>query len=61
MEQRTVLVIAHRLSTVREADKIIVMEKGGIIESGKHEELISSKGHYANLWRHQSDMIPEYA
>jgi ABC-type multidrug transport system fused ATPase/permease subunit len=61
MEQRTVLVIAHRLSTVREADKIIVMKKGGIIESGKHEELISNKGHYANLWRHQSDMIPEYA
>lgn len=61
MEQRTVLVIAHRLSTVREADKIIVMEQGGIIESGKHEELIANQGHYANLWRHQSDMIPEYA
>lgn len=61
MEHRTVLVIAHRLSTVRRADKIVVMEKGRIIESGNHDALISQNGHYANLWRHQSDLIPEYS
>ena len=58
--QRTVLVIAHRLSTVRRADKIVVMEQGRIIESGNHEALIELGGHYADLWAHQSDLIPEY-
>lgn len=61
MEHRTVLVIAHRLSTVRQADQIVVMENGRIIESGKHADLIAQEGHYADLWRHQSDLIPEYA
>ena len=58
--QRTVLVIAHRLSTVRRADKIVVMEQGRIIESGNHAALIELGGHYADLWAHQSDLIPEY-
>ncbi|MGB0744871.1 MAG: ABC transporter ATP-binding protein [Opitutales bacterium] len=61
MEHRTVLVIAHRLSTVRQADKIVVLEKGSIIECGDHQQLIAQDGHYADLWRHQSDLIPEYA
>ena len=61
MEHRTVLIIAHRLSTVRRADKIVVMEQGRVIESGDHDSLIAQQGHYANLWRHQSDLIPEYA
>jgi ABC-type multidrug transport system fused ATPase/permease subunit len=61
VEARTVLVIAHRLSTVRRADKIVVMEQGKIIESGTHEALIRQAGHYADLWAHQSDLIPEYS
>lgn len=60
VEQRTVLVIAHRLSTVRRADKIIVLSAGQIIESGTHPELLALEGHYAKLWSHQSDLIPEY-
>ena len=58
--QRTVLVIAHRLSTVRQADNIVVMEKGRIIEQGSHDQLLQRDGHYADLWRHQSDLIPEF-
>jgi subfamily B ATP-binding cassette protein HlyB/CyaB len=46
---RTVIIIAHRLSTVRGAQRIIVMEKGQIIEQGKHEELLQLKGQYARL------------
>lgn len=61
VQERTVLVIAHRLSTVRRANKIVVMEQGCIIESGTHEALIEQDGHYADLWQHQSDLIPEYA
>jgi ABC-type multidrug transport system fused ATPase/permease subunit len=61
VQERTVLVIAHRLSTVRRADKIVVMKQGRIIESGSHEALIEQGGHYADLWRHQSDLIPEYS
>lgn len=61
VEERTVLVIAHRLSTVRRADKIVVMQEGRIIESGSHDALIGQNGHYADLWRHQSDLIPEYS
>ena len=59
VKERTVLVIAHRLSTVRRADNIIVLEAGRIIESGSHQELLAKGGHYAELWNHQSDQIPE--
>jgi ATP-binding cassette, subfamily B, bacterial len=55
---RTSIVIAHRLSTVRAADRIIVLRNGQIIEQGNHEGLLASGGHYAELYttyfRHQS-------
>jgi ATP-binding cassette subfamily B protein len=54
--ERTTLVIAHRLSTVRHADRIMVMERGVIVESGRHEQLISADGAYANLWRVQAGL-----
>jgi subfamily B ATP-binding cassette protein HlyB/CyaB len=51
---RTVLIIAHRLSTVRGADRIITIEKGRIVEDGTHDELLCRGGRYASLYRHQS-------
>ena len=53
MENRTTLVIAHRLSTVENADHIIVLEAGRIVESGTHDELIAKKGHYESLYKMQ--------
>ena len=53
MKKRTTLVIAHRLSTVEHADKIVVMDDGQIIEVGSHLELLEKDGHYARLYRMQ--------
>lgn len=53
MKNRTCLIIAHRLSTVKHADEIIVLQKGQIIERGKHEELISKNGMYSHLVKMQ--------
>jgi ATP-binding cassette subfamily B protein len=50
---RTSVVIAHRLSTVREADMILVLDHGRIVERGRHDELLEAKGQYADLYRIQ--------
>jgi len=53
MQDRTTLVIAHRLSTVETADRIVVLSDGEIVESGSHKELIKQNGEYALLHRLQ--------
>ena len=53
---KTVLIIAHRLSTVKNADQIIVLDQGRIVEEGKHNNLIAKKGHYFNLVRNQLEL-----
>ncbi|SHF72713.1 ATP-binding cassette, subfamily B [Caldanaerobius fijiensis DSM 17918] len=58
---RTVLVVAHRLSTVRSADKIVVMEKGCIVEEGRHEELLERNGLYAKLYHKQFEKDEQIA
>jgi len=51
---RTAIVIAHRLSTVRRMDELIILDQGRIIERGSHDALLKSDGVYASLWAHQS-------
>jgi len=55
---RTAVVIAHRLSTVRAADVILVVEDGRVVERGTHAELIAAKGRYEELYRTQFDQAP---
>jgi ATP-binding cassette subfamily B multidrug efflux pump len=54
MHGKTVIAIAHRLSTIARMDRLVVMERGRIVENGTHTELIERGGLYARLWRHQS-------
>jgi ABC-type bacteriocin transporter len=53
MQQKTIIIIAHRLPTIRKADKIIVLDKGKVVEEGSHTEMLMANGHYANLWKQQ--------
>ena len=50
MKGRTIIMVAHRLSTIKNCDKIYVMNKGKIMEYGKHSELLKAKGEYKKLW-----------
>ena len=54
MQGKTVIAIAHRLSTIAAMDRLVVLEKGQIVEQGTHAELLASGGHYAQLWERQS-------
>src|SRR5262249_11639325 len=54
MAGRTVIAIAHRLSTIAQMDRLVVLERGRIVEQGSHDELLRRGGHYAALWRRQS-------
>lgn len=54
MQGKTVIAIAHRLSTIAAMDKLIVLDKGQIVEQGSHQELIQGNGIYAQLWEHQT-------
>lgn len=53
MRGRTSIIIAHRLSTIMSADKIVVMDKGKIVQTGRHKDLVKKKGHYRELWELQ--------
>ncbi|MFT5397170.1 MAG: ATP-binding cassette subfamily B protein, partial [Gammaproteobacteria bacterium] len=54
IKDKTAIVIAHRLSTVLRMDRIIVMDKGQIIEQGNHQQLLALEGKYFAMWQHQS-------
>ena len=60
MRDKTVIAIAHRLSTLRAMDRIVVLEEGRIVEDGRHEDLVRRRGVYASLWNSQvSGFIPD--
>lgn len=57
MKNRTTIVVAHRLSTIKKMDRIIVLDKGKIVEDGGHEDLLNKKGYYFKLWQAQKDGV----
>ncbi len=59
MQDKTAIVIAHRLSTIQKMDRILVLDKGKIIEEGTHQELIDKNGAYAKLWNYQTGFLNE--
>ena len=54
MKDKTTVVIAHRLSTIARMDRIVVIDKGMIVEDGSHSALLQANGLYSRLWSHQS-------
>ena len=58
-QQKTIIIIAHRLSTVFNADKIVVLDKGNVKEEGKHDELMYNRKQYYQLWKQQFPMLDE--
>ena len=57
MQGRTSFIVAHRLSTIREADVILVMQDGKIVEQGTHDELLARNGFYAKLYNSQFETV----
>jgi ATP-binding cassette subfamily B protein len=57
LENKTVIVIAHRLKTIKKADKIVVLENGHIVEQGRHEQLLDNKGLYNRMWQIQQSAV----
>ena len=55
-KEKTVVIVAHRLTTVKNSDNIIVMDKGGIVETGSHKELTKQKGTYYSLVKDQLEL-----
>jgi ABC-type multidrug transport system fused ATPase/permease subunit len=58
-QQKTVIIIAHRLSTVLNADKIVVLHEGIVVEEGNHDQLMSNRNQYYELWKQQFPMLEE--
>ena len=60
MQHKTVVVVAHRLSTISHMDRILVFDEGKVIEDGSHTDLLRRNGHYAHLWNMQAGgFLPE--
>lgn len=59
--EKTVILIAHRLSSVLRADKIVVLSQGTVVEEGHHDQLISNRKQYFELWKQQFPMMQEIA
>ena len=56
--KRTIIVVAHRIDTVTNADQVLVLDRGRLVERGRHQELIERGGVYAGLWQRQEDLLP---